>query len=163
MKDKWAKLGKLPKSSALSKIAENWTEKYFHFLLFSNGLPNTGGNFLVTASYVKVCKKSEPDFDACLLNTVETLRPRLNKGKQNCPSDTYRLRTIQHHIPSHMTPILSLPTYFFKMLFTIVLPPVPRPPKPSADFRNSDQYVYFMYVLFLPYVLHVHNNTTLWT
>jgi hypothetical protein len=36
----------------------------------------------VAASYVKVCKKSDPDLDACLINSVETLRPRLNKGKK---------------------------------------------------------------------------------
>ncbi|KAJ9599798.1 hypothetical protein L9F63_026352, partial [Diploptera punctata] len=38
-------------------------------------------------SYVKVCKKNDPDYDGCLANLVENLRPRLLKGipKLNIP------------------------------------------------------------------------------
>ncbi|KAJ4447895.1 hypothetical protein ANN_09904 [Periplaneta americana] len=31
-------------------------------------------------SYVKLCKKNDPEFDQCVINSVESLRPRLNKG-----------------------------------------------------------------------------------
>jgi hypothetical protein len=49
-------------------------------------------------SYVKLCNKSEPDFDACLINSVETLRPRMNKGipKLNVPPiEPFRLPELE--------------------------------------------------------------------
>jgi len=41
---------------------------------------NARDDVSVAASYVKTCKRSDPDFDACVINSVESLRPRLNKG-----------------------------------------------------------------------------------
>ncbi|KDR14110.1 putative beta-carotene-binding protein [Zootermopsis nevadensis] len=49
-------------------------------------------------NYVKVCKKNDPDFDACVIDSVESLRPRLSKGipkLQVPPSDPFVLPTLE--------------------------------------------------------------------
>jgi len=95
---------------------------------------------------VKLCKNSEPDFDACLINSVETLRPRLNKGKctviANCPSQADGLLPL-YPIQSQKTPVHILPACLFMIPSNIILPRRPRPSKRSVSFRHPDQYVYF--------------------
>lgn len=35
----------------------------------------------VPASYIKVCKRSDPKLNDCIINSIETLRPYLLKGE----------------------------------------------------------------------------------
>jgi hypothetical protein len=35
----------------------------------------------VAASYMKVCKRHDPQLNECIVNSIETLRPYLLKGK----------------------------------------------------------------------------------
>jgi hypothetical protein len=89
------------------------------------GLIKYGWQCFVTASYVKVCQKSDPDFDACLINSVETLRPRLNKGKctviANFPSQADGFLPL-YPILSQTTPEHTLPACLFVIPSNTILP-----------------------------------------
>lgn len=54
-------------------------EVTYNFKSFCDGLNYYVQSF--SADYVTMCKRSVPDFDQCLINSIETLRPHLAKGK----------------------------------------------------------------------------------
>lgn len=48
------------------------------FFIFNYGFNNIV--FLIAASYIKPCKKSDPNIDQCITNTIEGLRGKLKEG-----------------------------------------------------------------------------------
>jgi hypothetical protein len=34
------------------------------------------------SAYFKICHRSDPDIDSCMNNTIEDLKPRILKGKE---------------------------------------------------------------------------------
>jgi hypothetical protein len=85
------------------------TTQFSHFLHRSSHDYVTRGTsfcFSVAASYVKLCKKSDANFDACVISSVEALRPRLNKGKgqrqRTAPSKVLPRSRQSLRIPLHL-------------------------------------------------------------
>lgn len=63
------------------------------------------------ANFVHVCKRSDPQLEKCLIQTIESLRPELPKGKSSEKRNLYR------GIPMVLQLFFSPPESFFETSF----------------------------------------------